>query len=139
MAEQHSSQASLVRCVISRFGANAQTLGADKIASFEAHESIESPFMAGSLLISDSTDFINDYPIQGGENISIELKTTFSDAPIKYEFVIASIGNRIVKNKMQVYVLNLISPEALINEGTRVQDPLKGNSEAIVKKLLGKE
>ena len=139
MAEQHSSQASLIRCVISRAGKESKALGSDMIASFDAHESIESPFMAGSLVISDSKDFINEYPIQGSENISIELKTTFSDAPIKYEFVIASIGNRIVKNKMQVYVLNLISPEALINEGTRVQDPLRGNSEAIVKKLLGKE
>ena len=139
MAEQHSSQASLIRCVISRAGKESKALGSDMIASFDAHESIESPFMAGSLVISDSKDFINEYPIQGSENISIELKTTFSDAPIKYEFVIASIGNRIVKNKMQVYVLNLISPEALINEGTRVQDPIQGNGEAVVKKMLGKQ
>jgi len=139
MAEQNASQATLVRCVISRAGANPKALGQDMVGGFEVHESLESPFMAGSLLISDSKDFIGTYPIQGGENISIEVKTTFDDKPIKYEFVIASIGGRIVKNKAQVYTLVLVSTEALINEGTRVQDPLTGNPEAIVAKLLGKQ
>ena len=139
MAEQNASQATLVRCVISRAGAQAQALGGDMVGGFDVHESLESPFMAGSLLISDSKDFINEYPIQGGESISVEIKTTFDEKPIKYEFVIASIGNRVVKNKNQVYALVLVSPEALINEGTRVQAPLTGNPQAIVAKLLGKE
>ena len=139
MSEQHSSEASLVRCVISRNGKKKKALGDDMIASFVAYESIESPFMAGSLMISDSKDFLNTYPIQGGENIEMEVKSTFADKPYVYKFVIFSIGTRIVKNKTQLYILELISPEALINEGTRVQDPLTGNPEAIIKKMLGKE
>ena len=139
MSEQHSSEASLVRCVISRNGKKQRALGDDMIASFVAHESIESPFMAGSLMISDSKNFLNTYPIQGGENIEMEVKSTFADKPYVYKFIIFSIGTRIVKNKTQVYILELISPEALINEGTRVQDPLTGNPEAIIKKMLGKE
>ena len=138
MAEQNSAEVRLIRCVISQAGANPKALGEDMIAAFEVNESIESPFMAGTLVISDSKDFIGTYPIQGGENISIEVKTTFDDKPIKYEFAIASIGGRIVKNKAQVYNLVLISPEALINEGTRVQEPLTGNPEAIIKKMLSK-
>ena len=138
MKEQHSSQASLVQCVISKAGSDKQSIGSDKIGAFQVHESIASPCMAGSLLISDSVDFMNTYPIQGGENISMELKTTFDEKPIKYEFVIAGIKERTIKNKIQTYVIKLISPEALINEGTRVMDPLTGNSEAIVAKLLGK-
>jgi len=140
MAEQHSSEANLIRCVISKFGGSKPTaLGADMIAAFDVNESIESPFMAGSLTISDSKNFINEYPIQGGENITIELKSTFDDAPIVYKLVIAKIGTRVIKNKAQVYVLVLCSPEALLNEGTRVQDPLTGNPEQIVSKMLGKE
>ena len=136
MSEQHSSEASLVRCVISRNGKKKKALGDDMIASFVAYESIESPFMAGSLMISDSKDFLNTYPIQGGENIEMEVKSTFADKPYVYKFVIFSIGTRIVKNKTQLYILELISPEALINEGTRVQDPLTGNPEAIIKKII---
>ena len=140
MAEQHSSEANLIRCVISKFGDSKPTaLGADMIAAFDVNESIESPFMAGSLTISDSKNFINEYPIQGGENITIELKSTFDDAPIVYKLVVAKIGTRVIKNKAQVYVLVLCSPEALLNEGTRVQDPLTGNPEQIVSKMLGNE
>ena len=139
MAEQHSSEARLIRCVISRDGKKSRALGSDMIAAFSVYESIESPFMAGQLTISDSKNFINDYPIQGGETIDMELKTTFSDIPIEYSFMIAKIGIRVIKNKTQVYDLLLCSPEALVNESIRVQDPLEGNPEAIVKKMLGKE
>ena len=78
MSEQSSSSIKLVRCIMSKGnGENSVALGSDMIASFDSYESLESPFMAGKLLISDSKDFINTYPIQGGENIEIELKTSF--------------------------------------------------------------
>ena len=139
MAEQHSSEAKLIRCIISKNGLKGRALGSDMIAAFDVFESIESPFMAGSLTVSDSKNFINDYPIEGGETIQMELKTTFSDTPIEYSFVISKIGARIIKNKMQVYELILCSPEALINESLRIQDSLEGNPETIVEKMLGNE
>ena len=139
MAEQHSSEARLIRCIISRAGKESKSLGSDMIAAFTVYESVESPFMAAQLTISDSKNFINDYPIQGGETIDMELKTTFSDLPIEYSFVVSKIGIRIIKNKTQVYDLILCSPEALVNEVIRVQDPLEGNPEAIVAKMLGSE
>ena len=66
MAEQHSSEAKLIRCIISKNGLKERALGSDMIAAFDVFESLESPFMAGSLTVSDSKNFINDYPIQGG-------------------------------------------------------------------------
>ena len=71
MAEQHSSEARLIRCIISRDGKESKSLGSDMIAAFTVYESIESPFMAGSLTVSDSKNFINDYPIEGGETIEM--------------------------------------------------------------------
>ena len=139
MAEQHSSETKLIGCIISKNGLKGRALGSDMLAAFDIFESIESPFMAGSLTVSDSKNFINDYPIEGGETIQIKLKTTFSDVPIEYSFVIAKIGTRIIKNKMQVYELVLCSPEALINESLRVQDSLSGNPETIIEKMLGDE
>jgi hypothetical protein len=138
MSEQSSSSIKLVRCIMSKGnGENPVALGSDMIASFDSYESLESPFMAGKLLISDSKDFINTYPIQGGENIEIELKTSFDEAPVVYKFKVSGIGARVVKNKIQTYVLLLISPEGLINETIRVQSPMVGNPEAIVAKMLG--
>ena len=139
MAEQHSSEARLVNCVMSRAGKKSIALTSDMVAGIGVHESIVSPFMGASITISDSKNFINDYPIQGGETIDMELKTTFSDLPIEYSFVVSKIGVRQIKNKTQVYTLILVSPEFLVNESTRVQDPLEGNPETIVEKMLGKE
>ena len=140
MAEQHSSEARLVRCVISKGDkSDPRNLGSDMIADFEVYESLESPFMAAKLVVSDSKNFLNSYPIQGGENIQVDVKTSFSEEPYSYQFVVSAIGARTVKNKKQLYVLILISSEALLNETIRVQAPLSGNPEAIIKKLLGNE
>ena len=140
MAElKNASEAKLIRCIISRQGKDSKPLGKDMVIAFESTESVGSPFMTGSLTVSDSKNFINEYPIEGGENISIEIQSTFSDAPIVYKFVISRIANKIVKNIKQAYTLMLCSPEAIINETVRVLDPLEGTSENIVKKLLGKE
>ena len=139
MAEQHSSEARLTRCVISREGKRSLSLTKDMVAGISIHESIEQPAMCGTITISDSKNFINEYPIQGGETIEMEFKTTFSDIPIEYSFVVSKIGKRYVKNKRQLYTLILVSPEFLINESIRVQDPLEGNPETIVEKMLGKE
>ena len=139
MSEQHSSEARLIRCVMSREGKKSVGFGSDMVAGFSISESLESPFMGGALTVSDSKNLINEYPIQGGETIDIELKTSFSDIPIEYSFVIARIGIREVKNKKQLYTLVLVSPELLINESIQVQDPLEGNPETIIEKMLGKE
>ena len=140
MSEQSSSSIKLVRCIMSKGnGENPVALGSDMIGSFEVYESLESPFMAGKILISDSKEFLNTYPIQGGENIEMEIKTSFNEAPIVYKFQVAGIGSRVSKNKIQTYVLILISPEGLVNEALRVQSPITGNPEAIVAKMLGSE
>ena len=140
MAEQHSSQAKIIKCILSNAnGSKRQLLGGDMIVSFTVHESILSPFMAANLIISDSAGLLNSFPIQGGENIEFEVKTTFDDAPIVYKFKVYKISGRLVKNKKQAYMLGLVSEEALINETLRVQSHLTGNPEAIVAKLLGSE
>ena len=104
MAEQHSSEARLTRCVISRDGKKSKSLGSDMVGGVSIHESIEQPIMCGTITISDSKNFINEYPIQGGETVEMEMKTSFSDLPIEYSFVVSKITNRYVKNKRQLYL-----------------------------------
>ena len=133
MAEQHSSEARIIRCILSKGdGSQPVNLGQDMIAGFTVHESLLSPF----IVLSDSKGLVNTYPIQGGENLEIEVKTTFEDAPIVYKFKIYKIYNRILKNKIQVYSLGLISSEALVNETKRITRNLTGNPESVVKDLL---
>ena len=54
MAEQHSSEARLTRCVMSRDGKESKSLGSDMVAGISIHETIESPLMCGTITLSDS-------------------------------------------------------------------------------------
>ena len=134
MAEQHSSQAKIIKCILSNAnGSKRQLLGGDMIVSFTVHESILSPILwQCNLIISDSAGLLNSFPIQGGENIEFEVKTTFDDAPIVYKFKVYKISGRLIKNKKQAYMLGLVSEEALINETLRVQSHLTGNPELLL-------
>ena len=69
---KNASEAKLIKCIISRQGKDSKSLGKDMIIAFETSESVESPFCTAALTVSDSKNFINDYPIEGGENIMME-------------------------------------------------------------------
>ena len=79
---QNSSEFKLKKCTIS-YGDGSNTtslLSGDMIAAFSFHESIVKPFVAGSLMLSDSTGFLTNFPIQGGEIVEIEVSTPSSSA-----------------------------------------------------------
>ncbi len=135
--EQNSKQITLQSCTVtSADGSKTEALGGDKIILFTVWESLLSPFMTASLVVSDSANFINRFPLQGGEIVKLEIKSSFSETPFKYEFVLWKIANRISKNKIQTYTLGLISKEAIVNESTRIYRRLENNTESIVNELL---
>ena len=141
MADQHPNQILLSKCIIRKLNDEGgvikeKLLSTDMIISFDFMESITSPFVSGSLLISDSKDFLNTFPIQGGEDVSVSMGHTFDDNPIDFNLKVYKVGGRVVDGKKQVYTLMLVSAEAIINESFKVQDPLDGNPESIIVKLL---
>ena len=82
MSEQHASEFKLISCVLSKGDDTKPTaLDRDMIASLSVHESIVSPFMGATMMISDSKGLLNTFPVEGGENIEIKLKTTWDDTP----------------------------------------------------------
>ena len=141
MADQHPNQIALLGCIIRKLGPDGKVkkeklISTDMIISFDFMESITSPFVSGSLLISDSKDFLNTFPIEGGEDVVVSMKHTFDTNPIDFNLRVYKVGGRVVDGKKQVYTLMLVSPEAIINESFKVQDPLDGNPESIIIKLL---
>ena len=141
MADQHPNQIGLQECIISKLDGKGgvikkRTIKTDMIISFDFMESITSPFVSGSLLISDSKDFLNTFPIEGGEEVAISMQHTFDENPIDFNLRVYKVGGRVVDGKKQVYTLMLVSSEAIINESFKVQDPLDGNPESIIGKLL---
>ena len=141
MADQHPNQIGLQECIISKLDGKGgvikkRIIKTDMIISFDFMESITSPFVSGSLLISDSKDFLNTFPIEGGEEVAISMQHTFDENPIDFNLRVYKVGGRVVDGKKQFYTLMLVSSEAIINESFKVQDPLDGNPESIIIKLL---
>ena len=140
---QNSSEFKLKKCTIS-YGDGSNTtslLSGDMIAAFSFHESIVKPFVAGSLMLSDSTGFLTNFPIQGGEIVDIEVSTSFDEQTnkgqaTKYKLKVMRIAARTIKEKMQIYTLVMISEEAFVNEIVRLEDPLSGKPDELVTKLV---
>ena len=140
---QNSSEFKLKKCTIS-YGDGSNTtslLSGDMIAAFSFHESIVKPFVAGSLMLSDSTGFLTNFPIQGGEIVDMEVSTSFDEQTnkgqaTKYKLKVMRIAARTIKEKMQIYTLAMISEEAFVNEIVRLEDPLSGKPDELVTKLV---
>ena len=140
---QNSSEFKLKKCTIS-YGDGSNTtslLSGDMIAAFSFHESIVQPFVAGSLMLSDSIGFLTNFPIQGGEIVDIEVSTSFDEQTnkgqaTKYKLKVMRIAARTIKEKKQIYTLVMISEEAFVNEIIRLEDPLSGKPDELVTKLV---
>ena len=137
--QEQSRSANIKKCVIYSADGEKNFDIKSLVGAFNYNESIMSPFIAGSLVVADSGGLYNDLPIQGFEKIVIEIQDVLQKGPTTYTLYVWKVSNRIVQDKKQVYTLGLISREALINEGTRVQTPLTGKAEAIIDKLLHSE
>ena len=140
MTEQHPNQITLLKFVMSKSdGSNPVKLDTDMIISFDFMESIVSPMLSGQVVVSDSKDFINQFPIEGGEIVEVDIKSSWSEDPTQYKLRIYKVAGRIVDGKKQLYTLLLISEEALVNESVRIQKQLEGNPESIIGKLIQNE
>ena len=142
--EQHPNQISLEGCVFRKIDNKAKvckerSIGTDMIISFDYMESILSPFVSGALLLSDSKDFINTFPIEGGEEVELAIKHSFNKNAQRYIFRVYKIASRIIDGKKQVYNLLLVSEEALINESVRVQTQQDGEPSSIIIKMIREE
>lgn len=137
--QQQSRSVKIKKCVIYSADGKKNFDIKSLVGVFNYNESIMSPFVAGSIVVADSAGLYNDLPIQGFEKIEIEIQDAIQKGPTQYTLYVWKVSNRIVRDKKQVYTLGLISREALINEGIRVQSPLTGKAEAIIDKLLHTE
>lgn len=100
------------------------------------YEDIMLPSYAATLIVVDNAEnLISSMPIQGFEKVVFEVEDAKKET-YSYEFRVWTVANRVAKDRRQMYTLGLISAEALVNEGTRVNTIFKGNTSEQVKKLL---
>lgn len=99
-------------------------------------ESTNFAFLMGTMSVVDSGGLINSMPIQGGEVVRFNIKTSANPNGEEYVMRVWKIGNRYVKNQDQSYTIGLVSEEALNNECIRIEVPLQGKPDEIIAKLL---
>ena len=105
-----------------------------QINAIKIYESIELNTIAAEIQIIDTAiNLIATVPIVGTETVEIEMVApNISETTYKWKFVVYGIRNRVVSKNIQLYVLDLFSPEALRNETLRVGKTISGTGDAIV-------
>jgi len=106
------------------------------INSFSYVENILTPYIAANMVVVDSGGLLSGLPLQGGEGVEVSVESNSLEEPIVYKMSIWTIANGFKRQQKQAYTIGLISSEALINEVTRVNNPLSGNPASIVVDLL---
>jgi len=103
---------------------------------FQYFEDIMLPSYGATLIVVDNAEnLISNMPIQGFEKVVFEVEDAKKQS-YSYEFRVWTVANRLNKDRRQMYTLGLISTEALINEGVRINTVVKGNTAEQVKKIL---
>lgn len=105
-------------------------------AVFKYYEDVFLPTFGGTLVVTDNSEnLISSMPLQGFELVEIEVEDALNNV-YEYRFRVWTVANRMNKDRRQIYTLGLVSEEALINEGVRVNTIFQGNVAEEVKKLL---
>lgn len=105
----------------------------------DVYEDIFSNVMTGTVTLVEAFNLIYLVPIIGEEWIDLEFKTPEfpDDKKIKHRFYVYKITSRIVGSDMKsMYVLNLISYDAINDLNQKISKPYNGNFSETVKKVF---
>lgn len=111
-------------------------------AMIEEHdffEDILSPFMSGQMLISDSFNLPDSFPIVGGERISIRFKTSSFNSDVRIKYVVYKVGERIVGedlSKAQLYWLYLCPEDKWNDSQTDVSFGITSTYDGVANRAL---
>lgn len=92
--------------------------------SINIYEDIFSPFITGTILVQDSLDFVNYFPLIGDETLYLTISTPgFKDKGTYIDgvFRIFKLSDReMMGNRSVGYILHFISSEAVIDLNTKI-------------------
>ncbi len=112
----------------------------DYVVELNIHESIFSPFLTGSIVISDSRNLISDMQIIGEEILIVEFKTPGLQDNIEARGVISKTFRiHALKDRQylpdggtQLYTLNFSSVELFADMDTPIYEAFEGTPEEII-------
>ena len=112
----------------------------NQVIALEIYEDLFTPFMSGVLVVKDSLDLANLFPLVGEEAVNIKIHTpTFKgkDKIIDEQFYIYKMANReIAGERNVVYELYFISREAIVDLNKKVSRAYEGKCSDIATKII---
>lgn len=109
-----------------------------QIVQVTVFEDLFSPFMTGSLIVKESYDFLNLFPLVGEEVLDLVVTTPrIPNAKISGRFHIYKMSDRTVSgDKTTMYELNFISIESLVDMNKKISKVYNGKISDIIKPFI---
>jgi hypothetical protein len=110
----------------------------NQVIGIQIFEDIFAPFITGTLIIKDSLDLLNVFPLTGEEYLSMRISTpTLPRGAIQGEFYVFKMTNReILGDRAIVYELHFITQEAVIDMNKRISKKFEGKPSEIAQTIL---
>jgi hypothetical protein len=110
----------------------------NQVIGIQIFEDIFAPFITGTLIIKDSLDLLNVFPLTGEEYLSIRITTpTLPRGAIQGDFYVFKMTNReVLGDRAIVYELHFITQEAVIDMNKRISKKFEGKPSEIAKIIL---
>ena len=115
----------------------------NQLLTIQIYEDLFAPFMSGSLIFSESLDFVANFPFIGEEVVTIRIFTPGFDKAkpkdvINARFYIYKISDREkLADRNVVYQLHFIAVEAVTDLNTKISKAFEGNIREIVPNIVG--
>jgi hypothetical protein len=115
----------------------------NQVVGVELFEDLFSTFLSGNIIVKDSLDLINLFPIVGEEKVKIKINTPSFEGfgkVIDNEFYIYKLSDvEFVADKSKVYRLHFISSEAIVDVNKRISKSFSGKVSDIVKEIVNNQ
>ena len=110
----------------------------NQVIGIQIFEDIFAPFITGTLIIKDSLDLLNVFPLTGEEYLSIRITTpTLPRGAIQGDFYVFKMTNReVLGDRAIVYELHFITQEAVIDMNKRISKKFEGKPSEIAQTIL---
>jgi hypothetical protein len=108
-----------------------------QILNIHVYEDLFSPFISGIVIIKESLDFVNLFPLVGEELLNLEISTPSLPSTLRGEFHIYKLSEReVIGDKSVVYTLHFISKEAIIDLNKKISRGFGGKVSEIATNIL---
>jgi hypothetical protein len=108
-----------------------------QILNIHVYEDMFSPFISGLVIIKESLDLINLFPLVGEELLNLEMSTPSLSKSLRGEFHIYKLSEReLLSDKSVVYTIHFISKEAVVDLNKKISRGFGGRISEIATTVL---